>query len=43
MTVARELAEFKLDVMGIQEVRWDKEDQRMIIHFSMETGMVIMI
>jgi hypothetical protein len=24
MTVARELATYKLDLVGIQEVRWDK-------------------
>jgi hypothetical protein len=25
MTVARELATYKLDLVGVQEVRWDKE------------------
>jgi hypothetical protein len=25
MTAARELAKYKLDVVGVQEVRWDKE------------------
>jgi exonuclease III len=25
MTVARELARYKLDLVGVQEVRWDKE------------------
>jgi exonuclease III len=25
-TVARELAMYKLDVVGVQEVRWDTED-----------------
>jgi hypothetical protein len=25
MAVARELARYKLDVVGVQEVRWDKE------------------
>jgi exonuclease III len=25
MTVARELARYTLDVVGVQEVRWDKE------------------
>jgi hypothetical protein len=25
MTVARELAKYKLDLVGVQEVRWDKE------------------
>jgi exonuclease III len=24
MTVARELASYKLDLVGVQEVRWDK-------------------
>jgi hypothetical protein len=24
MTVARELARYKLDLVGVQEVRWDK-------------------
>jgi exonuclease III len=25
MTVARDLAKYKLDLVGVQEVRWDKE------------------
>jgi hypothetical protein len=25
MTVVRELAKYKLDFVGVQEVRWDKE------------------
>jgi hypothetical protein len=25
MTVARELAKYKLDLVGVQKVRWDKE------------------
>jgi hypothetical protein len=25
MTVARELAKYKLDLAGVQKVRWDKE------------------
>jgi hypothetical protein len=25
MTVARELTKYKLDLVGVQEVRWDKE------------------
>jgi hypothetical protein len=25
MTVARELAKYKSDLVGVQEVRWDKE------------------
>jgi hypothetical protein len=27
MAAARELAKYKLDSMGVQEVRWDKEDK----------------
>jgi hypothetical protein len=26
MAVARELAKYKLDLVGVQEVRWDKEE-----------------
>jgi exonuclease III len=26
MTVARELAKYKLDLLGVQEARWDKEE-----------------
>jgi len=26
MAAARELARYKLDVVGVQEVRWDKRD-----------------
>jgi hypothetical protein len=26
MAAARELATYKLDLVGVQEVRWDKED-----------------
>jgi hypothetical protein len=36
MTVAKELAEYKLDSMGVQEVRWDNT------HFPVEMGMKIM-
>jgi exonuclease III len=41
-TVARELGKYKLDLVGVQEVRWDKggTEQR-IIHSSMEQGMKI--
>jgi hypothetical protein len=28
MTVATELAKYKLDLVGVQEVRWDKEGTR---------------
>jgi hypothetical protein len=27
MTVAKELAKYKLDLVGVKEVRWDKEEQ----------------
>ena len=40
---ARELARYKLDLVGVQEVRWDKgaqQEQRIII-FSMEKEMKI--
>jgi len=26
MTTARELARYKLDLVGVQEVRWEKDD-----------------
>jgi hypothetical protein len=26
MTVVRELVRYKLDLVGVQEVRWDKEE-----------------
>jgi exonuclease III len=42
-TVARELGKYKLDLVGVQEVRWEKgalKGQR-IIRFSMESGMKI--
>jgi exonuclease III len=42
-TVARELGKYRLDLVGVQEVRWEKggtEGQR-IIHFSMGRGMGI--
>jgi exonuclease III len=37
-TVARELAKYKLDLVGVQEVRWDKGGTE---HSSMERGMKI--
>jgi hypothetical protein len=36
MAVAEEISEYKLDLVGVQEVRWAN------IHFSMEKGMKIM-
>jgi exonuclease III len=42
-TVARELGKYKLDLVGVQEVRWEKgalNGQR-IVHFSMDRGMGI--
>jgi hypothetical protein len=29
MTVARELARYKLDLVGVQEVRWDKGENHL--------------
>jgi hypothetical protein len=26
LTIARELAKYELDLVGVKEVRWDKED-----------------
>jgi exonuclease III len=42
-TVARELGKYKLDLVGVQEVRWEKggTDRHRIIHFSMDRGMGI--
>jgi exonuclease III len=42
-TVARELGKYKLDLEGVQEVRWDKggTERQRIIHSSMEQGMKI--
>jgi exonuclease III len=42
-TVARELGKYKLDLVGVQEVRWEKgalNGQR-IVHFSMDREMGI--
>jgi hypothetical protein len=42
-TIARELGKYKLDLLGVQEVRWEKgalQGQR-IIHFSIEKGVKI--
>jgi hypothetical protein len=41
VTVAKELSKDKLDLVGVQEVRWDSSDpkQQANIHFSMETVM----
>jgi hypothetical protein len=42
-TVARELGKYKLDLVGVQEVRWVKggTERQRIIHSSMERGMKI--
>jgi exonuclease III len=42
-TVARELGKYKLDLVGVQEVRWDRAalNGQRIIHSSMERGMKI--
>jgi hypothetical protein len=44
ITVAREISKYKSDLVGVQEVRWDRggTDPRGITHFSMEMGMGIM-
>jgi exonuclease III len=42
--VARELGKYKLDLVGVQELRWEKggtERAERIIHFSVEKGMKI--
>jgi exonuclease III len=43
-TVSRELARYKLDLVGVQEVRWEggSANLRENIHFSMEREMGIM-
>jgi hypothetical protein len=43
MTVARELARYKLDLVGVQEVRWDKGGtvRAGIILFCMEKEMKV--
>jgi hypothetical protein len=42
-TVARELGKYKLDLVGVQEVRWDKggTEQQRTIYSSMEQGVKI--
>jgi exonuclease III len=44
MTVVRAISKYKLDLVGVQEVRWDREGTKpaVNIHFSMERGMRIM-
>jgi hypothetical protein len=43
MTVVRELSRYKLHLIGVQEVRWDKGTARAgdYTFFSMENGMNI--
>jgi hypothetical protein len=42
--VGEEISKYKLDLVGIQEVRWDEVtlNQQANIHLSMENGMKIM-
>jgi exonuclease III len=42
-TVVREFGKYKLDLLGVQEVRWEMSgtEWQRIIYFSMEKGMVI--
>jgi exonuclease III len=43
LTTARELGKYKLDLVSVQEVRWERgalNGQR-IVHFSMDRGMGI--
>jgi exonuclease III len=44
-TVTRELGTYKLDLVGVQEVRWEKEGTESAedIRFSMEQGMKMVI
>jgi hypothetical protein len=45
MAVAEEISKNKLDLVGVQEVRWDRggtEPAGEYIHISMESGMRIM-
>jgi hypothetical protein len=44
MTDSKELSKYKLDLVGVAEVRWDggTPNQQVNIHFSMEWGMRIM-
>jgi hypothetical protein len=41
MTVSRELSRYRLDLVGVQEVRWEGSDTVPTgeTHFSMERGM----
>jgi hypothetical protein len=43
--LGREITKYKLNLMGIQEVRWDRggTEPEEVIHLSMEIGMRIMI
>jgi hypothetical protein len=42
--VAEEISKYKLDLVGVQGVRWDEvaQNQQANIRFSMEKGMKIM-
>jgi exonuclease III len=43
MSVAKEVSKYKLDIVGVQEVRWAEValNQQTNIHFCMERGMRI--
>jgi hypothetical protein len=40
-TVARELGKYKLDFVGVEEVRWEKGGTERAEDFSMDRGMGI--
>jgi exonuclease III len=44
MTAVKEISKYKLDLVGIQEIRWDRgrPNQQANIYFSMGMGMRIM-
>jgi hypothetical protein len=44
MTVAKEISEYKLNLVGVQEVRWERwqPNQKVNTHFSIERRVRIM-
>jgi hypothetical protein len=40
--VGEEIPKYKLDLLGVQEVRWDGGGTERAVHFSVEKGMIIM-
>jgi exonuclease III len=44
-TVSKELPKYKLDLVGVQEVRWEGVplNEQENTHFSMEKGMIVFI